>query len=160
MAKGAISSPVDPNREKEVWFGKQILKASLAGELQVFTSTLTIAECTHAEGVINDEVMKLFTKLLTSGQYVILIQPTPEIAIRGRDLRWVYGINLKRGADHIHVASALAYGCTEYLSTEFKNRNLESKAKVEGLGLRIVAPSETQLLPNDYTQLPMPITGE
>ena len=44
--------------------------AALAEEIEVLTSTLSIAECQHAHGTVSDEVKSLFKRFLTSGHYV------------------------------------------------------------------------------------------
>jgi hypothetical protein len=59
-------------------------------------------------------VRDLFTRLLMSGQYVRLIQPTPFVAAEARDLRWKHAILLS-GAGYIHVASALETRAREFL---------------------------------------------
>ena len=81
-----------------------------------------------------------------------LVQPTIFVAERARDLVWEKGIILK-GADGIHVASALEIGCTELLTNDrFKEKNIENIPRIERLGIRVIHPSQTNLLPSDYRQ--------
>src|SRR5947208_2192260 len=96
-----------------------MLRASRDGKVEVLTSTLSIAECTHAGGNYSEDVRNLFRKVLTSGQYVILIQDTILVAERARDLRWVHNVSFK-GADSIHIASALDQNCGEFVTFDGK----------------------------------------
>jgi len=94
-----------------------------------------------------------FTRLLMSGQYVRLVQLTPFIAVDARDLRWTHGIAL-RGADSIHVASALAMQCEEFLSANGRLNKLNSvSVALAKLGLHVRSARETQCLPEKYKQL-------
>jgi PIN domain len=82
------------NRKDDVWFLRQLLKAHQDKVVEVFTSVLTIAECTHAANNAEKRVRDLFDRLLMSGQNCILVQPTPFIAADARDLRWKHNILL------------------------------------------------------------------
>jgi len=139
----------DKNRTDDVWFFRQLLQAHMAKEIEVFTSVLTIAECTHAQGNADERVRGLFERLLMSGQYCVLIQPTPFIAADARDLRWKHGMTL-RGADGLHVASALDRKCQEFLTTDRKI--MDHAVKINALGMRVLAPSATACLPDRYRQ--------
>jgi predicted nucleic acid-binding protein len=125
------------------------LEANKDGEIDVLTSVLTIAECTHAEGNSEPKIRELFTRLLMSGQYVQLIQPTPFIAADARDLRWKHGLTL-RGADGLHVASALELKATEFLTTD--DKILKCATAVAHLGTKISTPAKTACLPLKYRQ--------
>lgn len=155
-AKHQIQRLPDTERAKDVWFLKKLLEASRDKRITAFTSTLTVAECTHADGDMSPEVKTLFNRLLATGQYVTLIQPTLFIAADARDLRWNYNIALA-GADGLHVASALAMGCAEFLTTDERIKNQESKfsraiLSIVQRGVRVTRPSDTALLPSDYRQ--------
>jgi predicted nucleic acid-binding protein len=150
--KGKMGTPPDPDRERDLWFIRQLLAASAAGDVEVFGSTVSIAECTHIYGDLNDEVKMLFRKLLTSGQYIKLVQPEVFITEDARDLRWNHGINL-HGVDAIHVASAVSRECTEFLTTDQKKGPLREAPKILGaFGLRVIHARDTQLLPPKYRQ--------
>ena len=136
-------------RKTDVWFLWKLLEAHKDGAIEVFTSVLTIAECTHAEGNDDARVRNLFERLLMSGQYCVLIQPTPFVASDARDLRWKHGIKL-RGADGLHVASGLAKKCQELLTTN--GRIADFGGKIATLGMRVCRPAKTVLLPDKYRQ--------
>ncbi|MDA2915977.1 PIN domain-containing protein [Nitrospinae bacterium AH_259_B05_G02_I21] len=151
MAKQKVGKQIGIDREREVLFLKMMLEAAKAGDMEAYTSTLTVAECTHADGEINDDIKQLFTSILTSGQYIRLVQPDLFIAEDARDLRWKHDITLS-GADGIHVASALRMGCQEFMTTDNRPKKESAKPKIKALGLRVITPSETQLLPGEYRQ--------
>ena len=138
-----------------IWHIQQILKASEAKDIQVITSALTIAECRRAyqDKPPTPEVKRIINSVLTSGKIITLTQVTLGIAERARDLEWIDGINLK-GADAIHVASALMTGCKEFFTSDQQGSRspLKNAGKISKLGLRVINPSSTQLLPTDYRQ--------
>jgi predicted nucleic acid-binding protein len=141
------------NRQDDVWFGKRLLLAARAGKITLFTSSLTIAECQHAGGIADEKVQRLYKKMLTSGQYVFLVQDSILIGERARDLLWVHGISLKGGADAIHLASAVEMECTEFITTD--GRFLQAHRKEEiftKLKIRTVTPHESINLPAEYRQ--------
>ena len=137
------------DRSDDVWFLHQLLEAHKDKAIEVFTSVLTIAECTHADGNSDKRIRDIFDRLLTSGQYCILVQPTLFIAMDARDLRWKHNISL-RGADGLHVASGLDRKCQELLTTDQKI--IDNGGKIGPLGMRVIRPSETLLLPDKYRQ--------
>jgi predicted nucleic acid-binding protein len=149
-AKHKVNAALSNDRLNDVWFIQQCLKASEAHDIEVVTSTLTIAECTSAGGDISAEVKRLFRSVLTSGKVVTLAQVTLGIAERARDLRWIHKVNLK-GADAIHVATALTLQCTEFFSTDNRGPHKNATA-LQTLGLRVIRASDTLLLPDDYRQ--------
>ena len=137
------------DRTDDVWFLRKLLEAHKDKVIEIFTSVLTIAECTHADGNSEKRVRDMFDRLLTSGQFCVLVQPTPFIAMDARDLRWKHNISL-RGADSLHVASGLDRKCTELLTTDQKI--IDNGGKIGPLGMRVIRPSETLLLPDKYRQ--------
>jgi len=151
MAKVAINAPLPAGRDREIVFIRWLLEAAKDREIEIYTSTLTVAECLHAENNIGPEVQRVFTGLLTSGQYVRLVTPDPFVAERARDLRWNHGIVIRgRGADYLHVASALHAGCSEFLTTDGRTdgRGIISQAdQLRPLGLAVRLPSQTTILP-------------
>lgn len=151
IAKQSIGNLVRA-READVWHTWKILEAHKAGEVLAYTSVVTITECTHADSIMDAKVRDVFTRLLSSGQYVALVQPTPFIAMDGRDLAWKHKIAL-RGVDFLHVASGLAVKCTEFLTTDTKIQS--QSAKIEKLGMRVCTSSQTVLLPDKYRQWDM-----
>jgi hypothetical protein len=157
MVKEAVGQTLTSDRSNDVWFLKQITQTCRDGELDVNTSVISIAECTHADGDLSPKVKSTFESLLMSGQYVKLVQPTPFIATDARDLRWRHGVSL-RGADAIHVASALDRKCEEFVTTDAQAKKIAAKATLERLGLRVIRASETKCLPTKYLQLGLPGT--
>jgi predicted nucleic acid-binding protein len=151
LAKVKIGKQISTDRENDVWNLQKLLEAAENEGVLIYTSTLSLAECTHAEGDVSQEVKDYFTKLLTSGQYVRLVQPTVFIAEDARDLRWKHKVSLS-GADAIHVASALDRGCDEYLTWEFAKKQPADKDKIEKLGIKVREPHKTELLPDSYRQ--------
>jgi hypothetical protein len=155
MVKELIARPLPADRRADVWYLKQITQACRDGELEVFTSVLSIAECTHADQDMSRPVKVRFETLLMSGQYVKLVQLTPFIATDARDLRWNHGVNL-RGADAIHVASALDRKCEEFITTDGQAKKMAAKMTLEQLGLRVIRASDTKCLPEKYLQGRLP----
>lgn len=149
-----LGKTVDSDRTNDVWMAKRLMEAHRDKEVQVMTSTLTIAECTHGgDGDISERAQFLISKLLTSGDYVHLIQMTPFIATGARDLRWKHGVNLK-GADGVHAASALSQKCDEFVTTDARFDRLHvHRGAFEQLGMKIIKASECQCLPAKYRQL-------
>lgn len=155
MAKSHITS-IEANPNSDVWHCKKLLEASRNGDIQVFTSLMTITECLFIKSdnnniILNPEIKRLFTGLLTSGKGgVISIQPTMYVIERARDLRWVYDIPLKP-MDSIHIASALELKCSEFITDD---EGIHSQAaKLNDHGLKIINAKNTQLLPSQYRQL-------
>lgn len=141
-------------RKNEVWFIKRLLQAHRDREITVFTSTLSIAECTHVgETPVPSDVQRGFEALLTSGQYVHLVQTTPFICIDARNLRWIDRMAL-RGADSIHLASAIDRGCSEFLSFDGRlDRSASYAEPFKAKGILIKKPSDTAALPGRYYQM-------
>ena len=54
-------------RENDLWFFEQMLQASEEGEVKLFTSSLSIAECTHIDGHVDAEVQRFYKGILTFG---------------------------------------------------------------------------------------------
>jgi predicted nucleic acid-binding protein len=131
MVKEAVGQTLTSDRSNDVWFLKQITQACRDGELDVYTSVISID--------------------------VKLVQPTPFIATDARDLRWRHGVSL-RSADAIHVASALDRKCEEFVTTDAQAKKIAAKATLERLGLRVIRASETKCLQTKYLQLGLPGT--
>jgi len=154
VVKVDLGKAVDSDRSLDVWMAKRLMEAHRDRELQVLTSALTIAECTHGgDGDVSERAQFLISKLLTSGDYVHLIQMSPFIATEARDLRWKSGINL-RGADGVHAASALSERADEFITTDGRFDRLHiHKTAFEQLNPRIVRARDSTCLPAKYRQL-------
>lgn len=154
VVKVDLGKAVEDGRTQDVWMAKRLMDAHRDNEVQVLTSALTIAECTHGgDGDVSERAQFLISKLLTSGDYVHLVQPTPFVATEARDLRWKHGINMK-GADSIHAASALSEQCMEFLTTDGRFDRLHvHHAAFEALGLKIIRARDSICLPAKYLQI-------
>lgn len=151
LVKVAVGTKVLPDREDDAWHLQRMLDAARDGKVQVFTSALSIAECTHVEDQkMLDQAKPFFMGLLASGRGgFTLIQPTLNLMERARDLRWLHGINL-RGADAIHAASALHFGCSELWTRDGKLAKAASAfARMQ---LSVCTPRQTRALPVEYRQ--------
>jgi predicted nucleic acid-binding protein len=137
------------DREDDLWFLKELLNAAYDGEIEVLTSTLSIAECAHAKGDVSDDVKSLFRRFLTSGRYVFLVQDSVLVAEKARNLRWVHDLSFG-GADSIHLASALELKCEEFLTWD--NRPHANATALNDLALPIRFPRDTHCLPDKYRQ--------
>jgi predicted nucleic acid-binding protein len=152
VIKGRVRTGFDPNRKRDLWHTEECLRAALAGDIEVVTSVLTIAECRRArqDKKPTEEMKRTIRAVLASGKIFHLAEVTQTIAEYARDLEWEYDINLK-GADAIHVATAIRTGCQEFFTTDEKGP-VKNALKLAKLKLRVIAPSDTSLLPSKYRQ--------
>jgi predicted nucleic acid-binding protein len=150
-----VDTPLNKERLKDAHYLKGLCDAARDDVLTLYTSTLTLAECTHIDGKITEDIKQLFEKFLASGEVVVPIMADFHIGIAARDLRWNHDIKLS-GADAIHIASAISVKCEEFITTDerIKNRKklIVSIPHLESLGLKIVRASQTSLLPTEYLQ--------
>ena len=142
----------ETGRENDLWFLQELLNAAYDEEIEVLTSTLTIAECAHAKGDVSDDVKTLFKKFLTSGRYVFLVQDSVLVAEKARNLRWVHGLAFS-GADSIHIASALEMKCDEFITWDDKPH--DKAVDLLNLALTVCIPGNTHSLPDKYKQQPL-----
>lgn len=152
VIKGRVGVNLTPDREDDLWYTEQCLKAAWAGEIEVVTSMLTIAECRRAkqDELPTEEMKRIIRSVLTSGRVFSPAEVTQTIAERARDLEWEHAINLK-GADAIHVATALKTECKEFFTADDRGP-IKNASKLLPLGLKVIRPAETLLLPSDYLQ--------
>jgi len=136
-------------RENDLWHLKALFDAAFDEKIELLTATLSIAECSHANGDVSDDIKSLFKRLLTSGRYILLVQDTVLVAERARNLRWAHGLTF-RGADAIHIASAMEMKCDEFLTWD--NRIHGQAEALANLGLPIHYPCDTGSLPMEYRQ--------
>ena len=93
LIRTELGKGLNDDKANDVWFLQKLMEANRDGEVALYTSTLTIAECRHGgDGEVSEKVKSGFTRLLMSGQYVRLVQMTPFIAQDARDLSWNHGI--------------------------------------------------------------------
>jgi hypothetical protein len=147
-----------PNRDKDVKYIRGALQAHQAEQLQVFTSILSIAEsqCVTDPGgkLLTDEIKALFKAMLTSGQYLSLIQPTVLIGEKARNLYWVHNLSFG-GADALHLASALEFSCDEFWT--FDGRPEACKRELDALGLKVCIPQNSLLVPEEFRPDALPL---
>jgi hypothetical protein len=148
IAKHTVGTD-DQSREQDVWILKRLLMACKNQHIEIYTSMLSVAECQSAKPILDDRVKGIFKALLTSGQYVMLVQDTILIAERARNLRWVHDINCA-GPDALHIGSAMEMECEELLS--FDRGILKIAPELEKLGLNVRIPRDTLVLPARYRQ--------
>lgn len=135
--------------EDDIAFLQQIMTGSFSGEIEVLTSVLSIAECQCAytqnrDGrILTDQIKQLFRDILTSGQFVTLVQDSILVAERARNLYWVHQLTFS-GADAIHIASALEMSCDEYLT--FDGKAHDRAKELESLGITVLLPRNTKSL--------------
>ena len=140
-------------RHQDAWMIQQILRAAFAKDLEVFTSTISIAECYHiGEKPPEDKVKQLFESILLSGRCLKLVESDVFVCTDARDLMWDHNISLT-GADAIHVASACSANCEELLTTDEGILKHAGTIK-SSVNLKVLHPSKTQILPDDYRQGP------
>lgn len=151
--KSDANMQLSEDRQIEAWYIKKLLQAHRDREITIYTSVLSIAEAVHAGAMpVPSNVQRGLEALLTSGQYVHLVQMTPFVCIDARNLRWVDGMTLK-GADSIHVASALDRSCTEFLSLDGRFERVEKQGSVlANRGMAVLPPSQGKCLPPKYLQ--------
>jgi predicted nucleic acid-binding protein len=148
-------------REMDVWLCKQALAAARDGKVVVFTSMLSVAECTTIAPDMPSppaETKRFLDMLLLSGKSgITIVQIRQIIAIRARDLRWAAEINLK-GADAIHVATALEMKCDELWTRD--GRIWKKRTEIGQLGLKVVTPNATSALPESYRNPELPLRSD
>lgn len=147
-AKGRLGKPLTHGAE-EADYAQRVIRAGREGLLDVYTSTLSVAECLHVgEKPPPDDVKELFESLLLSGRDGITpVEPTPFVVERARDLAWdrhIWG----RSVDLVHLASAIEIGAEELLTVDGR---LAEKIGVQEIdGCRIIPARMTNLLPMKY----------
>lgn len=158
IVKHQVKVELTPEQDNNVWFLKKLLEAHRDGSLIAHTSVLAVAECLAVEkGQIDvpEDVKNRFRALLTSGQFVHLLNPTPETTRLVQAFRWKHNLVLS-GADAIHLASALERGCTEFITTDDRLKSSKVQKALEvlsSLGVRTIPASKTQELSAEARQL-------
>lgn len=156
VARGRHAAPLDPDRASHIPFIENLLLASSAGEIEIYASTLTIAECLFIDkdnkSNIPEPIKQTFMSMLTSGQFVKLVSPDVFISERARDLLWLDGIVCGGSADTIHIATALEMKCVEFITTNRKKGPLqgEAPAKLGAKGMRVLTAPQTAVMPDKY----------
>lgn len=151
LVKAKVGAGIPTEREQDAWHLQKMLDAAREGKVSVFTSAISVAECTHVEDQNKLELAKpFFLGLLASGRGgFTLAQPTLTLMEKARDLRWLHAISLS-GLDAIHAATALHFKCEEIWTRDAKF--VRFSPTFSAMGLRVCAPRETTCLPDEYRQ--------
>lgn len=151
LVKFKVGVAANQEREQDAWHLQRMLDAARDGKVQVFTSAISVAECTHVDDQNKLEQAKpFFDGLLLSGRGgFTLVQPTLTLLERARGLRWSHAISLK-GLDSIHAATALQFQCDELWTRDGKFGKFA--ATFSAMGLRVCHPRDTSCLPDEYRQ--------
>lgn len=149
IAKGRFGETLPAARKAEVETAQRLLAASRDGYIEIFTSTITIAEAVHTgTNPPPQDVKDYFSRLLLSGRDgVITVAPDPFIVELARDLSWDHGIG-KGVADRIHVATALRTQCIELITIDGQLAKRLGKTKIETV--RLIPATKTGQLPDQY----------
>ena len=149
-------------QEKDIWTAQQFLYAARDREIKIYTSSLTTAEFIGVRESkkdpinIDDETQRLIGAILGSGiSGVIPVQPDYFVVKAARDLAWKHGFSAVKPMDRMHLATALAVSCIEFLTTDHRLASPARKAMLSKLGLRICNPNDSNLLPEKYRQMDM-----
>lgn len=151
LAKKSLGTH-DPARTLDLEYLEQMLKAANNGDLDLFTSSISMAECTHAGGDWSQPIQEFFIGVLSSGSMFKLVQDSIFVAEQARQLRWKHNISLS-GMDAIHVASAIEANCGEFLTWDLGIGKPKSAAKAAALalhGIKVISPAQSQLIPPNY----------
>lgn len=148
------------SRTAHVFYLRKLLQFAKTGGAEIFTSTLTVAECTHVIDVAQstqpkiytDEIKRLIDGMLMSAKSGVMpVQPTPNIVKAARDLLWVHGVAHK-AMDAIHIATAMHLKCDYLLTTDvpLKDKMLPLATTIS---LRFcTADNLKHLMPSDTAQ--------
>lgn len=144
------------NRADDCWFLRRLCDASRDGVIRLVTSTLSVAECLHVgdSGPPDQRTRDLFHDFLTSGSVVELLEADVFVAEEARRLYWDRDVRVK-GADGLHLATAMIHDCREFLTTDDRIRDQSRKfgqavPKLRTIGINVVRASETRYLPDNY----------
>lgn len=148
--KCAITGAIEPERKRNLEYTRALMEAASDGAIEIISSSMIIAECRRAdpETAADDKTKELITRVLSSDEAIKISYVTFEITEKARDLDWVHGISL-RAVDAIHLATAIHHGCKEMVTTDKKIRAKAAEIQKK-FGVRIIATSETAILPPDY----------
>ena len=80
------------------------------------------------------------------------VEPTISIIECARSLTWDHDITTKP-FDSLHIATALEFHCSEFITTDTNSIKTDDKHRCNGLGLSIINATETKKLPEVYRQI-------
>jgi predicted nucleic acid-binding protein len=152
-----VPATVKDERLKDIWFYRQMLKATIEGNLLLYTSQLTSNECLHLDGDASAEVQQCFERVLDARNGVVPVASTHFVTEEAKHLRWKHGLNLNP-MDSIHVASAIRIKAKEFITTDGEGRSTggsifaDKDALLKEFGLRVCLARDSVELPGDYKQ--------
>lgn len=152
--KLADSPDAEKSRRSNTAYFEKLLESARNGEIQIYTSFLTISECTSVEKGVpspDNDTKRFFNELLLSGgeSGILAIMPTQTVITSARDLKWEKGMNLS-GMDSIHIASAIRLGCSEVLTTD--GRLAKACGRKNATKLRVIEARHTHHLASKYLE--------
>lgn len=155
----------EKGRQSENDYLEKLLRAAEDGHVELVTSTLTLAECQYIvkkdTRIYSEEVQRLFDSILLSGRLFTHVSSDVFMSIKARNLLLQHKLEGVKGADSIHLASAVKMGCKEFITLDGdgKSTGLLKKAEdIKKMGLAVIKPSSTSLLPDEYLQETLPDT--
>jgi hypothetical protein len=159
LAKKSLGTH-DPARSLDLDYLEQMLKAAHNEDIDLFTSSISMAECTHAGGDWSQPIQEFFIGVLSSGTMFKLVQDSIFVVEEARQLRWKHNIALG-GMDAIHVASAIEAQCTEFMTwdTGISKPKFAARAAALALhGICVITPCQSRLIPPHYAHPKLPLT--
>jgi predicted nucleic acid-binding protein len=133
----------------EVDMIERLMRAANDGAIELYTSTITLAETVHlGSKPPPPELKPLVERLILSGRNgIIAVAPSPPIVLLARDLATDEGL-WAGVADRLHVATAMSQGIIEFFSVDGRLAKRLGNSLVRSL--RIISPSATTILPGEY----------
>lgn len=139
------------DRNEDIFFLQQLLRAAEKKAVKVFSSTLSIAECLNAGKEHPSDVRAIFDSILQSGYIVTIVEVSPFIATAARDMIVEGSLTLKP-PDAIHMATAIEMGCKEFITTDLKGP-IKNHSKILKLGVSVIRAHKTRYLPSKFRQM-------
>jgi predicted nucleic acid-binding protein len=146
--KGRRGLPLD-HPPAEVEMIETLMRAANDGAIELFTSTITVAEVIHlGEKPPPSDLKSFIERLILSGRNgIIAVAPSPQIVLLARDLAIDEGLWVGV-ADRLHVATAMSQGITEFYSVDGRLAKRIGNSMIRSL--RIITPTAATILPQEY----------
>lgn len=149
------------NHNDHIWYCRRFLDAAMNSDIEVYGSTLLVAECTaihkmngdNKARILTDHVKSSFRAILMAGKPVVPVQPTTKIVDRARDLSWNDGFRIG-SMDAIHIATAIIQNCDVFITTDDKLINRLVPVSPISIGR---ADDFKSFLPDKYKQDQLPL---
>jgi predicted nucleic acid-binding protein len=146
--KGRRGLPLD-HPATEVEAIETLMRAANDGAVELFTSTITVAEVVHlGDKPPPADLKPLIERLILSGRNgIIAVAPSPQIVLLARDLAVEEGLWVGV-ADRLHVATAMSQGITEFFSVDGRLAKRTGNSLIRSL--HIIPPTAATILPQEY----------